>query len=132
MVGSLPMSSCSLKFARHDTASGKHSLRCSRRPRPRRARADERQQLSRFLFAAVPAVVCLSVLLLQSMVYTFTTEFLFNTVEIVPWELWNYILYVAAFALLIVPVFTYIAILKYRLYDIDVVINRTSHTAHSQ
>jgi hypothetical protein len=93
--------------------------------RLRRARADERQQLKWFLFAAVPAVVCLSVLLLQSMVYNFTTEFLFNTVEILPWEVWNYILYVAVISLLGVPVCTYIAILRYRLYDIDLLINRT-------
>jgi hypothetical protein len=93
--------------------------------RLRRARADERQQLKWFLFAAVPAVVCLSVLLLQGMVYNFTTEFLFYTVEIVPWEVWNYTLYVAVIALLGVPVCTYIAILRYRLYDIDFLINRT-------
>jgi hypothetical protein len=94
--------------------------------RLRRAGADERQQLKWFLFAAVPAVVCLSVVLLHEMVYNLTSDFLFgNTVELLPWEVWDYSLCVAVFALLIVPVFTYIAILKYRLYDIDVVMNRT-------
>jgi hypothetical protein len=77
------------------------------------------------LFAAVPAVVGLSVVLLQNMVYNLTSELLYgNTVELLPWEVWNYILYVALFALFIVPVLTYIAILKYRLYDIDIIINR--------
>jgi signal transduction histidine kinase len=41
------------------------------------------------------------------------------------WEIHFEIGYVAVFALLVVPVFTYIAILRYRLYDINVVINRT-------
>src|SRR5918995_7385879 len=94
--------------------------------RLRHAGADERQQLKWLLFAAVPAVVCLSAVLLQNMVYNLTSELLSgSTVELLPWEVWNYIIYVAMFALLIVPVFTYIAILKYRLYDINVVINRT-------
>jgi hypothetical protein len=94
--------------------------------RLRHAGADERQQLKWFLFAAVPAGVCLSVVLLQNMVYNLTSELLYGyTVELLPWKVWNYILYVAVFALLIVPVFTYIAILRYRLYEIDILINRT-------
>ncbi len=94
--------------------------------RLRRAGADERQQLKWFSFAAVPAVVCLSVVLLQDILYNLTSEFLLgSTVELLPREVWDYSLYVAMFALLIVPVFTYIAILRYRLYEIDIIINRT-------
>jgi hypothetical protein len=93
--------------------------------RLRRAAADERQQLKWFLFAAVPAVLCFSLVLLDDLLYIVTTEFLSNTMEIVPSKVWGYSLYVAVLALLVIPVCTYIAILKYRLYDIDVVINRT-------
>ena len=89
------------------------------------ARGNERQQLKWFLFAAVPATVCLNLVLSYSTVATYTTNFLFNAVWILPFDVFNYILYVAVFALLVVPVCTYIAILRYRLYDIDVVINRT-------
>jgi signal transduction histidine kinase len=91
-----------------------------------RVRGDERQQLKWFLYAALPANVCLVAVLIQFMVAYFTTEFLFNTVNILPsWELYNAILYIAILALLLLPICAYIAILRYRLYDIDVVINRT-------
>jgi signal transduction histidine kinase len=93
--------------------------------RLQRAWGDKRQQLKWFLFAAVPATVCLNLILFHSMVDVYTVNFTFNEVWILPWDAFNYILYVAVFALLVVPVFTYIAILRYHLYDIDVVINRT-------
>src|SRR5215208_3164652 len=93
--------------------------------RLRRTRGDERQQLKWFLFAAVPATVCLNLILFHSMVDAYTMNFTSNEVWILPWVNFDYILYVAVFALLVVPVCTYIAILRYHLYAIDVVINRT-------
>src|SRR5215212_9808142 len=89
-----------------------------------RAWGDERQQLKWFLYATVPAVGCFSFILLSYIVVDFT-EVVFGTPFIPFSGSYDDVHYVAAFALLIVPVFTYIAILRYRLYDIDVVINRT-------
>jgi hypothetical protein len=103
---------------------------CSLIVRLRRGRGDERQQIKWFLYAAVPAIVSLSPALLDAMLLHFTSNFLlfnaaYNYNVIVSWDFLIYSTYGAVFAALVVPVFTYIAILKYRLYDIDVVINRT-------
>jgi len=98
---------------------------CSVALRLHRAWGDERQQLKWFLYAAVPASLCFSFVLLTFIVADFT-ELVFGTPLIPFWE--NYydnILYVAVFALLVVPIFTYISIVRHHLYDIDVVINRT-------
>jgi signal transduction histidine kinase len=91
------------------------------------ARGDERQQLKWFLYAAVPAGVCFSFALLLYTVVDFMM-LVFSTPLITAAKInlrFDPIFYVAVFALLVVPVCTYIAILRHRLYDIDVVINRT-------
>jgi signal transduction histidine kinase len=89
-----------------------------------RAWGDERQQLKWFLYATVPAVGCFSFILLSYIIVDFT-EVVFGTPFIPFSGSYDNVHYVAVFALLIVPVFTYIAIVRYHLYDIDVVINRT-------
>ena len=98
---------------------------CSLALRLHRARGDERQQLKWFLYAAVPAALCFSVAWLSFTVVDFT-QLVFGTPFLPDWaENLDNILYVGVFFLLFVPIFTYIAIVRYHLYDINVVINRT-------
>src|SRR3712207_1564083 len=60
------------------------------------------------------------------MVYNFTTKFLFQSVLLMPsWTLQRDVRDMALFALFVLPICTYIAILRYSLYDIDLLINRT-------
>jgi hypothetical protein len=94
--------------------------------RLRRARGDERQQLKWFLFAAVASTVVGSLGEIDVIVAYFTTDFMLQPVYILyslGLLLPNF--YVQVLALLFVPVCTYIAILRYNLYDIDILINRT-------
>ena len=94
--------------------------------RLRHARGDERQQIKWFLFAAVPLTVLGSLDELNKIVVAFTTDFMFRPVYMLySLGLLVPVVYVEVLALLLVPVCTYIAILRYNLYDIDVVINRT-------
>src|SRR5215204_3998501 len=111
-----------------------------------RAWGDERQQIKWFLYAAVPAGVGFSLSLISYFIYKFTDlEFInpFDPGGVFSWivhdltaivyyndyyafgEIDTAINYAIGFTLLLVPLFTYIAIVRYHLYDIDVVINRT-------
>jgi hypothetical protein len=79
----------------------------------------------------VPACVCFSFVLLSFIVVDFTDLFVFSTplmelrALILSWDNYEDFRSVGVVALLAAPVFTYIAILRYNLYDIDILINRT-------
>jgi signal transduction histidine kinase len=108
--------------------------------RLRHTRGNERQQIKWFLFAAVPLTLFLGLfefsLIITNFTYDFLTyDFLIRIADIVtcrcpspsrtPGQALKAIQLVALLALLFVPIVTYIAILRHRLYDIDVFINRT-------
>jgi signal transduction histidine kinase len=104
--------------------------------RLRRASGDARQQLKWFLYAAVPAALGVAAYLVEVMISNYTMESMFETMD--KFDVLNFLFeedskyvlfdatsYVPAFALLVLAVFTCVAILRYKLYDIDVLINRT-------
>jgi hypothetical protein len=94
--------------------------------RLRHSRGNEREQLKWFMFAAVPLTVLGSLDSIDTIVANFTTDFTFHPVYMLySLGLLLPIVYVEVLALLFVPVCTYIAILRYNLYDIDILINRT-------
>jgi len=75
--------------------------------RLQRARGDERQQIKWFLFAAVPAAICLSVFLVEVMISNYSTYLMFRTADMMStvYEGFATSSYVPAVALLVLPIF---------------------------
>src|SRR5215203_3746599 len=91
-----------------------------------RAWGDERQQLKWFLYATLPASVSFSIILIIfSRIYFPMLRFLDPYLPFQWFFTYINTYAVPVFSLLFVPVFTFIAIVRYHLFDIGVVINRT-------
>jgi hypothetical protein len=86
----------------------------------RRSRGGERQQIKWIAFAAL--VVGLLYLIAMSTAFLYPSESWFQ-----PGSRWwlDLLAYAALFSFTLVPTAVGVAILRYRLYDIDVIINRT-------
>ena len=86
----------------------------------RRSRGEERQQIKWIAFAA--SVVGLLYLIAMSTAFLFPSEAWFQ-----PGSRWwlDLLAYGALFSFTLVPIAVGVAMLRYRLYDIDIIINRT-------
>jgi hypothetical protein len=88
--------------------------------RYRRSRGEERQQIKWIAFAASFVGIVYLVAMVGSLIYPQETWFAAGS------PLWlNFLEYAALLSFIAVPIAVGFAVLRYRLYDIDVVINRT-------
>ena len=88
--------------------------------RYRRSGGEERQQVKWIAFAASVVVVLYAIAMIVSFV---SPEESWTTAGSVWW--WNFLTYAVLASFTIVPIAVGIAVLKYRLYEIDIIINRT-------
>jgi hypothetical protein len=88
--------------------------------RYRRSGGEERQQIKWIAFAASVVVVVYAIAMIASVVFP---EESWTTAGSVWWL--NLLTYVVLSSFTLVPIAVGIAILKYRLYDVDLLINRT-------